>query len=55
MEHANWPHLDVASVPLVPLAHLTPDEIPFELVLILAGFLAGIGTERLRRLRTRRR
>jgi hypothetical protein len=37
------------------LAHLTPDEIPFELVLILVGFIAGVGTERLRRLRARRR
>jgi hypothetical protein len=37
------------------LAHLTPDEIPFELVLLLLGFIAGVGAERLRRVRARRR
>jgi hypothetical protein len=39
----------------MPLGHLTPDEIPFELVLILVGFIGGVGAERLRRVRARRR
>jgi hypothetical protein len=37
------------------LAHLTPNELPFELVLLLVGFLGGVGAERLRRVRARRR
>jgi hypothetical protein len=37
------------------LAHLTPDEIPFELVLLLVGFVGGVAAERLRRVRVRRR
>jgi hypothetical protein len=44
----------IASVPMV-LGHVTPDEIPFELLLLLAGFLGGIGAERLRQVRARRR
>jgi hypothetical protein len=39
----------------MPLAHLTPDEIPWELALLLVGFVAGVGAERFRRLRARRR
>jgi hypothetical protein len=39
----------------VVLAHLTPDEIPFELLLILVGFVGGVGAERLRQARARRR
>jgi hypothetical protein len=35
--------------------HLTPDEIPFELLLLLLGFIGGIGAERLRQVRARRR
>jgi len=37
------------------LGHLTPEEIPFELVLILVGFVGGIAAERLRQVRARRR
>jgi hypothetical protein len=37
------------------LGHLTPDELPFEVVLILVGFVGGVGAERLRRIRARRR
>jgi hypothetical protein len=36
------------------LAHLTPDEIPFELVLLLVGFIGGAGFERVRRARSSR-
>jgi hypothetical protein len=37
------------------LAHLTPNEIPAELALIFVGFVFGLGTERLRWKRHRRR
>jgi hypothetical protein len=37
------------------VAHLTPAELPFEFVLLLVGFIGGIGAERLRRVRARRR
>jgi hypothetical protein len=37
------------------LGHLTPDEIPFELLLLLVGFVGGMAAERLRRVRARRR
>jgi hypothetical protein len=37
------------------LGHLTPDEIPFELVLLFVGFVGGVSAERLRRVRARRR
>jgi hypothetical protein len=37
------------------LGHLTPDEIPLELALLLVGFIAGVAAERVRRLRARRR
>jgi hypothetical protein len=36
-------------------AHLTPDEIPFEIVLLLLGFVGGVAAERVRRVRARRR
>jgi hypothetical protein len=36
-------------------AHLTPDELPIELLLILVGFVGGVAAERLRRFRARRR
>jgi hypothetical protein len=36
-------------------AHLTPDEIPFEIVLLLVGFVGGVAAERVRRVRARRR
>jgi hypothetical protein len=39
----------------VLFGHLTPNEIPFELVLLLLGFVGGVAAERLRRVRTRRR
>jgi hypothetical protein len=39
----------------VVLGHLTPDEIPFELLLLLVGFVGGVAAERLRRVRARRR
>lgn len=44
----------IASLSVL-FAHLTPDEIPFELILILVGFIGGIAAERLRQVRTRRR
>jgi hypothetical protein len=37
------------------LGHLTPDEIPFELVLLAVGFVGGVAAERVRRVRARRR
>jgi hypothetical protein len=39
----------------VLFGHLTPNEIPFELVLVLLGFIGGVAAERLRRVRARRR
>jgi hypothetical protein len=47
--------MGVGTVQSMVLAHLTPDEIPFELLLILVGFIGGIGAERLRQVRARRR
>jgi hypothetical protein len=37
------------------LGHLTPNEIPLELVLLLVGFVGGVAAERVRRVRARRR
>jgi hypothetical protein len=37
------------------LGHLTPDELPLELVLLLVGFVGGVAAERCRRVRARRR
>jgi hypothetical protein len=39
----------------VPFAHLTPNELPIELLLILVGFIGGVGAEHLRQVRARRR
>jgi hypothetical protein len=39
----------------VLFGHLTPNEIPFELVLVLLGFVGGVAAERLRGVRARRR
>jgi hypothetical protein len=39
----------------VLFGHLTPDEIPFEILLVLLGFVGGMAAERLRRVRARRR
>jgi hypothetical protein len=36
-------------------AHLTPDELPIELLLLLVGFVGGVAAERVRRVRARRR
>jgi multisubunit Na+/H+ antiporter MnhF subunit len=43
------------SVQTMVLGHLTPNEVPFELVLILVGFVGGVAAERFRRVRARRR
>jgi hypothetical protein len=37
------------------LGHLTPEEIPLELLLLVVGFVGGIAVERLRGVRARRR
>jgi len=39
----------------VLIGHLTPDELPIELLLTLVGFVGGVGAERLRHIRARRR
>jgi hypothetical protein len=36
------------------LGHLTPAELPLELVLIVVGFVGGVAAERFRRVRARR-
>jgi hypothetical protein len=36
-------------------AHLTPDELPIELLLLVVGFVGGVAAERVRRVRARRR
>jgi hypothetical protein len=47
--------LGADSVRGMVFGHLTPQELPLELVLILVGFICGVGAERLRRVRARRR
>ena len=49
------PICPLLASPVMVLGHLTPNEIPLELVLLLVGFVGGVAAERLRRVRARRR
>jgi hypothetical protein len=54
-DSATFAPIPLGSVFSVELGHLTADEIPFEFVLLLVGFVGGVAAERLRRVRARRR